>query len=363
MIEPKSEFEREVRKHCEEFGGIGNFHIHGDRAYTRRDDYYKHIGKSISELDRLTLPEKQRLTWALHKGPAFEAECIEERMTRLIEDSLKFGVGKLHTTVDVTHNTKFKSLEIAEKLKEKYKDRIDIKIGAYNPSGFKRKDLAPERFELFEEAARRADFIVALGEKDRAKNHIGERQHNVYTLNLAYKLGKPVHYHVGQENRPTDKGVETLLEDIALVQDIQLMVSPEEFPQIHMVHAISPSCKPRQEFEKIADNMQKRRVGLLCCPRAAISMLQDENYVTPIHNSIAKVWDFAIRGIPSSLGVDNLDDIYVPATSPDVYDDAEDLANYLRFYNPRILAKVLCGAGLDDFDKGTIKRALFDGTA
>jgi len=36
----------------------------------------------------------------------------------------------------------------------------------------------------------------------------------------------------------------------------------------------------------------------------------------------------------------------------------EDLANALRFYNPRILAKLICGYELDDFDKGNIKRNL-----
>jgi hypothetical protein len=138
--QPKSDFETEVRDFCDrEFGGrIVNFHIHGDRAYTRRDKYYAHIGKSVSELSNLTLPEKQRLTWALHNGPAFEPSCIEERMTRLIEESLYFGVRELWTTVDVTYNSKLKSLEVAEKLKQKYVDKLNLKIGAYNPSGFHR---------------------------------------------------------------------------------------------------------------------------------------------------------------------------------------------------------------------------------
>ena len=59
------------------------------------------------------------------------------------------------------------------------------------------------------------------------------------------------------------------------------------------------------------------------------------------------------------MGVDNLDDIYVPASSADVYDEAEDLANSLRFYKPRILAKVLCGEELDPFDRDAIRDSLF----
>jgi len=356
----KSEFEKEVRNFCNtEFGGkIINFHIHGDRAYTRRDKYYAHIGKSVSELSILTLSEKQKLTWALHNGLAFDPECIEERMVKLIEESKKFGVKEMWTTVDVTYNSRLKSLEIAEKLKKDCKGMV-LKIGAYNPSGFRKEDKYKERFELFEEAARRADFLVGLAEKDRNGNHIGERQHNWYMLNLAYGLNKPVHFHVGQENRPGDNTLELLLKDLEDIQDISLRVSPEKFPEVVAVHAISSSCKSEEQFHLTVEKMKERQVGLICCPRAAISMLQDRSIKAPIHNNIARVWDFVVKGVElKGLGVDNLDDIYIPASSADVYDEAEDLANSLRFYKSRILAKVLCGQELDPFDKGTIEQNL-----
>ncbi len=104
--------------------------------------------------------------------------------------------------------------------------------------------------------------------------------------------------------------------------------------------------------------MAERRTSLIACPRAAISMLQHEQEQSYTHNSLAKAWHFALRGVPIRLGVDNLDDIYVPASSADVYDELEDFANALRGYHPRILAKVLSGTRFDDFDKGRIKRAI-----
>jgi len=357
---PKSSFEREVRDFCSQFSGIGNFHIHGDRAYTRRDKFYSHRGLSVSEISRMSLPEKQKLTWVLHSGLAFEPDCIEARMTQMLDESIKYGVKRIFTTVDVTHNTKFTSLEIAERLKKKYVGQIDVKIGAYNPSGFKKRGVADERFDIFEEAAKRSDFLVALAEKDRGGLHMGERQHNWYMLNLAYELDKPVHCHVGQENRASDNTTELLLEDLAMLQDLHLRVSPGDFPEVVAIHAISPSCKSPKELGSLVNNMAERNIKLLCCPRAAISMLQDGSQSVPIHNSIAKVWDFAIGGVKiKGLGVDNLDDIYVSASSADVYDEAEYLVNSLRFDDSRIIAKVLCGEDLDDFDKGTIRRELF----
>jgi len=294
---PKSDFEREVRSFCEEFGGIKNVHVHGDRAYTRRDNFYSMTGNSVSELGKLSLFEKQKLTWALHNGSAFDSECIEERMRRLLIESEHFGVKELWTTVDVTYNTGLKSLEVAEKLKAEFDGRVKLFIGAYNPSGFRKGDEFKGRFELYEEAAKRADFLMGLAEKDRGVKHIGERQHNSYMLQLAYGLQKPVHFHVGQENRSKDKTLELLLKEIEGVQDIHLRVSRDKFPEVVAVHAISSSCVSDKKFNDVALRMVERNVGLICCPRAAISMHQDRKLKVPTHNSIARVWDFAMKGV------------------------------------------------------------------
>ncbi|MBU2616043.1 MAG: hypothetical protein KKC19_02980 [Nanoarchaeota archaeon] len=357
---PKSEFEREVRQYASEFGGIVNVHVHGDRAYTRRDEFYSATGKSISQFGGLTLSEKQRLTWILHNSRAFEEESLLERMGKLLDESISFGVRELSTTVDVTYNTRLKSLEVAERLRDSYSDRIKVRIGAYNPSGFRKGDEHKERFELFEEAAERSDFLVGLAEKDKPEDHIGEAQHNWYILNLAYELKKPVQFHVGQENSPSDKTLELLLTNLEQFQEMQLRISPEDFPQVDAVHAISTSCLQRDEFDFLTGRMADRNVGLICCPRAAISMLQDSFVIAPIHNSIANIWRFAINGVQiRGFGTDNVDDIYIPASSADVYDEAEDVTNSLRFYNPRVIAKVLCGVSLDPFDIAGINKDLF----
>ncbi len=350
----KSDFEEKVLDYCKGFGGLKNTHIHGDRAYTRKDEFYFHIGKSISDLQNISLPEKQKLTWALHKGIAFHPDCIRERGERLLNESIKFGVTELSTTVDITYNTKLKSLEVWEKLKKDYSEKIKVNILAYNPSGFKVRGLDDVRYELFEEGVKRADGLVALAEKDRKEGHLGERQHNLYIASLSHKFQKPAQYHVGQENRPTDRTVEILLEDLAYLQDIHFNESPNVFPKQSMVHAVSPSGKSVEEFNKISDETAKRNISLIVCSRAAISMYQDEKQLANIYNSIAKAWRFIAKGVDVSLGVDNLNDIFVPASSADLYDEAEDFANLLRGYQERLIAKVLCGKKFDDFDRGSL---------
>jgi cytosine/creatinine deaminase len=358
----KSPFEERIREHCDEFGGIKNVHIHGDRAFTREDRFYAGTGKSVAQLGDLTLSAKQELTWALHEGEAFTPESIELRMRRLFDESIKYGVTEIWTTVDVTYNTKLKSLEVALKLKEEYSEKgLKVMIGAYNPSGFRANREHRDRMNLFEDAASQSDFLMGLAEKDRKLGHIGESTHNLDLLSLAAELKKPVHFHVGQENRPTDDTLELLLDCVDHYMDDDV-VPLESVPQISVVHAISTACKSDEEIEITAKRMKDRDIGLICCPRAAISMLQDRTMTAPIHNSIGPLFHFAMQGVRiEGLGVDNLFDIYIPASSPDVYDEVEDLANALRFYDERILAKIACGKPLDNFDRSHISKMLFNG--
>ncbi len=353
--EPKTEFEEKVRGYALKFGGFFNAHCHGDRAFTREDRFYEHVDLSVEDIERLSLRGKQNLVWVVHTGSAFDKECIEERFRRLMEDSLRYGVSKLSTTVDVTYNTKLKSLEIAEKLKKEYTGRLELRIGAYNVAGF--KDSSPERFEIFEEAARRADFLVALAEKDRKPEHIGEHQHNVYILNLGLELGKPVHFHVGQANTILDRTADLLFEDVGWVYDVQHRL--QNYPKNMMVHDISSACYSEKDFKAHCEDVLKYNFGLICCPSAALSMRQDRTQDSPLHNSIARVWDMATKGVPIFLGTDNVNDMFVPSSTPDLFDEIFLLAPALRFNNPRILAKVACGEELDDFDKERIENVLF----
>jgi cytosine/adenosine deaminase-related metal-dependent hydrolase len=354
MVCPKTGYEEEVRRHAQGFGGFFNAHAHGDRAFTYEDVYYTHIATSVSDIERLSLPEKQALVWALHTGSAFQSECLEQRMEGLLRDSIRFGVTRLDTAIDVTYNTQLKSLEVAERLKQRFSGEIDLRLGAYNVAGF--RDSKPERFELFEEAAKRTDFLVALAEKDGKDGHIGEEQHNHYMLNLGLRFGIPVQFHVGQANHPKDRGAELLFQNMHEVYDKTHRLG--EYPRNWLVHDISAACYNTDDFERHCEEIKRFNLGVICCPTAAISMKQDRNTQAPIHNSIARIWDYALRKIPVLLGTDNINDVFVPSSTPDLYDEALVLSHAGRFYNPRILAKIASGTELDDFDRGKIERAM-----
>jgi len=351
----KTDFETEIRSFVREFGGFFNAHAHIDRAFTFDDKYLGHIGKTVSDLSGLTLAEKQDLVGAIHEGKAYEKEDLEERMKKVLDESIGYGVSKLHSCIDTTGSDKIKltALEIALKLKKEYKDKIDFKIGAYNVFGFKKDE--PERWNFFVEAAKKSDFLVGLQERDEREGHIGEEQHVKRILELAYQLKKPAHFHVDQANIPDERRTEILLGGMHNLFDVYYETC--NYPEVWAVHVISPSCYPEDRFLRLCDNLVKYNIGVICCPSAGISMKPMKEKEARIHNAISRIWTMIFRGVNVYLGSDNINDVFVPSSSPDMFDEVLRLADILRFYDTRILAKLAAGKKMNNFDKATIKRA------
>jgi cytosine/adenosine deaminase-related metal-dependent hydrolase len=352
----KTEFEQKIRENVENFGGFYNAHAHIDRAFTHDNKYLAHVGKNVSDLSSMTLSEKQNLVGAIHEGKAYGSEDLKKRMKKVLDESIRYGVTRLDSAIDTTgsDNVKLKALEIALELKEEYKDRIDFKIGVYNIFGFRQDD--EKRWECFEEGAKKADFLVGLQERDERQKHIGEKQHIKRLLDLAYELDKPVHFHVDQENSPDERRSEKLIEVMHSLFDV--CYETNDYPEVWAVHVISPSCYQEDKFSKLCDNLNRYNIGVICCPSAAISMKQHRSKEAPIHNSIARIGDMILKGVKARLGSDNINDVFVPSTSVDMYEEVRCLSDSLRFYNQWVLSKLAAGQEMNDFDKGEIKHVL-----
>ena len=308
------------------------------------------------EASSYSLRVKQNLTGDLHRGPAYERDELRCRMEHNLNKMIECGTRRADSFIDVSNdNVGLTALEIALELKEEKKDKIDFRVGAYPIFGF--KDSEPERWELFVEGAKKADYIGSLPERDDKREHprhIGYDENIKRTLALGRELGKPVHYHVDQGNDPHENGTETLVEAVRWLG--QPMDRKE--PSVWAVHAISPSCYSEERFERLMDGMKRSNIGVICCPTAAISMRQLRIYETPTHNSIARVMEMMANEIPVRIGSDNIEDVFLPSTTPSLYDEMIVLSNAIRFYNPDILAKLSTGKGMTDMDRELVNRSL-----
>ncbi len=343
----------EVRKQ----GGLFNAHLHLDRAGTFDDRYLATAHHRVFEDFHVSLQTKHAMIADLHAGPAFDRDDFHQRVTATLEEMHAVGTVRADTMVDVTPDrVGLTGLEWMQQIKVQWADRIDIRLGAYTPFGF--RDSEPHRWQVFEEGARRADFIGCLPEADDTDDypeHIGFEEHCRRVLELAQGTGKMVHVHTDQRFEDSERGTERLVE---AVRRHGAPVAADGEPMIWAVHLVSPSTYDDDRFYRLADAMAELRIGLIACPSAALGMRMLRPLSSPTGNAMPRVLELLSRGVHVRMGSDNIADICSPSTTANLIDEALVLSAALRFYQPEVIAKLLCGEALHQSDRAFVSEHL-----
>jgi len=356
MRRQMTEYFSELCKSIEALGGFFNAHLHLDRSGTFGDTL-KLLQQEASSASHFSLAHKHSLIPLMHESDCYKVEELDQRVRHYLEMMIELGTTRADTVVDVTDDrVGLSALECFLKIKMDLRDRIDFRVGAYSPLGF--RDDQPQRWSLLEKAAERADFIGALPERDdtaRYPEHIGfdESCRRMLVLSVAHK--KPVHIHVDQQNIQYENGTERLLK---IAEDMDIPVEHGSEPYIWLVHVISPSTYQEELFNKLVQGLSDMNMGVICCPSAAISMRQIRQFSSPTFNSIARVLEMLAAGIHVRIGSDNICDITSPAGTVDLLDEVFVLCNALRYYDIEVLAKLAAGARLSKEDMARVRAHL-----
>ena len=340
-------------------GGFHNAHAHWDRADTLCDKYLRHINTTPLEASSLPLSAKQDLTGDLHTGLAYTKDDLEERMVRVMQRCMVYGTTRFDTCIDATPDIADDGLlafNVAMSLKAKFAGTVDIRIAPNPIFGFKE---GSGRWEVFAEAAKRADFLSCLPEKDDGKKdgRIGFRRHIRKVLELGCELHKEVHLHLDQANDPNEAGTETLIEGLRWLDQPQ--IPNHKGPVVWVIHMISPSGYSEARYAKLIDDLLTNNIGVIVCPTAAISMRQLRPINAPLHSSIARVMELVKRRVPVRLGTDNICDVYVPQGDGDMLTEIKMAGHAVRFHIPYVWAKLGAGVALKNVDRATVGRVLY----
>ncbi len=349
----------------EKLGGFYNGHAHIDRGDTLDGKYLRHINITPLEAANLPLRAKQSLTGDLHRGVAYTEDDLRERMAKLIRRLINYGTTRLATCIDATPDIAENGLlafRVASELKKQFAEEIKIALGPNPIFGFKE---GSGRWEVFAEAAKSADFLSALPEKDDFRGlkdregRVGFRKHLRMVLELACELKKEVHIHLDQTNDPTETGTETLVEGLRWIDQPQ--IPGHQGPVVWAIHMISPSSYDEARFTSLNDGLLEAEinVGVIVCPTAAFSMRQLRPVEVPMHNSIARLLELCKRRVPVLLGSDNICDVFVPQGDGDMLTEIKMGGHGLRFAPPHVWAKLGAGIPLNEVDRTTIGETLY----
>lgn len=358
LMMPVGDFGEMVHESVLKYGGYVNEHAHLDRASTLNPNYLEHYGITPLQATSATLKIKQSLTGKLHEGRAYsEQEDLEKRIRKYLDRMIRLNVRRVISFIDATSDIGLSAIKIALALKDVYSSKIDFKIAAHPIFGFKEEFVSGKsRWGVFEEACGMVDVVGALPERDDRPGGIGFDKHLRKVINLGQKLRKPVHIHTDQSNDPRENHTLDVIEAVRWLGPIENNV-PDR-PAVWCVHVISPSSYPEDKFKKMVEGLVKFNIGVICCPRAALSMRQNRAIKVPMHNSIARVLEMAYAGVPIMFGTDNIADMYVPTGSGGMLEEVLHFADDARFYSPEILAKFASGTQLNQSDTEKIRKHL-----
>ncbi|MBL9114882.1 MAG: hypothetical protein JNJ83_07715 [Verrucomicrobiaceae bacterium] len=337
-----SPFYRELDDEVRRLGGYLNAHTHLDRAGTMDQRYWRDVGLRVEDTSYISLHEKHRLIYEVHRGPAYDQDDLTARVSAHLQVMQDVNTRRVDTLADVTADrVGLTALQTMLQIKKDWADKIDLRVACYSPLGFPADE--PERWELFQEGTKLADFISALPESDELSEypgHIGFEEHCRRMLALSAEHGKMIHVHTDQRNEPGESGTERLLEVMRQEGHGQSMT---EEPRVWVVHMVSPATYDEARHQRLMENMLELGVGLISCPSAAIGMRQLRPLMTPTTNSIPRVLEMIAAGIPVRLGSDNISDMCSPSTTADLTDEVFTLSAAIRYYNPELLASLACG--------------------
>ncbi len=302
-----------------ERGGWVNAHSHIDRAYI--------LTKENFHLSNSSLQQK----WAL--PDQFKAKAtvddIYNNMARATEAMMNQGVQAIGTFIDVDPVIEDKAIKAAQKLRENYQDKIQIKFINQVVKGV----LDPEARKWFDIGAEFCDIIGGLPEKDAGH----EAEHLDVLFEAAKKNGgKMLHVHIDQYGLPGQRDTELL---------VQKTVEHGYQGKVVAVHGISIAAQPQEYRLKLYQQMKAAGVMLVTCPLAYIASHRSEE-LAPLHNSIAPVEEMIEAGITVSLGCDNIHDMYMPFADGDMWSEMRVLLEACYIRDLDVLANIATTNGL-----------------
>lgn len=356
MKERSPWFER-LRRETTALGGLYNAHLHLDRAGTLDDRYLSTANFSILANSHVSLSKKHRLIGNIHAGPAYDRDDLERRIDETISLMVEAGTAFADTMVDVTADrVGLSALRLMRDIAGKWQERISVKAAAYSPLGF--RDDEPERWRVFEDGVKEADFIGCLPEaddRDHYPDNIGFEEHCVRMLDLARRHGKMLHVHTDQRNEAGERGTERLLD---VMRGHPGPTSADGAPLVWAVHMISPSTYDEPRHRRMIDAMLELNVGVITCPSAAIGMRQLRPLLSPTYNSIPRILELVAAGVYVRVGSDNIADICSPSTTADLLDEMFVLSAALRYYETDLLATLAAGRRATDEQRGVLREHL-----
>ena len=299
-------------KEVDNLGGFKPLHAHLDKSNIITP-------KLLAEAQRASMQDK----WYLYRSlkEKYTYQDVYNRAEKSLHLLIKQHIIYVRTFVDADKIVGQMCIDALRQLKEDYKDVIDIDIAIQPLEGV----IDSQSRRAFEKACSKADYVGGLPSRDQ-----DSAEHLRILFDIANKYNLPVDIHADQLNSPLEKETE-------LVINIKKECAFKN--KVNTVHSISLSCHPKEYQKHIANELYNNDIGVIVCPSAALSMIP-QPYQAPVHNSIAPLKLLIDSGVQVGLGIDNINDLFMPLVDANMWFECRLLMEATRFYDLEKIVKV-----------------------
>ena len=307
-----------IQRRVIDHGGWVNTHAHFDRAFS--------FNLADWSLSSSSLQHKWEYVDQLKRNSS--VADIRARMEQAVELMLAQGCRNACTFIDIDEVVGDKALQAGKDVAQAYSNDMNLLLANQVLKGV--MDSSAQKW--FDYGAAEVDILGALPARDSGQ----EAEHLDYVLHSASELGKPVHAHVDQLNDNRETETELLA---------RKTIEHGMEGRVCAVHGLSLAAHERPYRERVYKLLKAADISVICCPVAWIDHKRSEQ-LQPQHNSLTPVDELLEFGINVALGTDNIEDIYKPLGTGELWRELWLLMEALEIYDLDALVNIATSNGL-----------------
>lgn len=259
-----------------------NGHLHLDKVYTLQmagEDALKEytgggMGGAMTGIER-----------AADFKSSYDQSWIIPNVRKACDLAIKYGNTHIRAFADVDTKARLEGVGALLKMREEYKDRIELQVVAFPQDGIAREPGAKELVRRALEMG--ADVVGGIPWIEFTKED--EQDHVDSMCSLAREFDKPISMLLDDVGDMEERTLEMLCKQ-AIAMGWQGRVTAQ--------HCRAMELYPENYFRKLVSLLKKAGVGLVSDPHTG-----------PL---AARVKDLLAAGVPVALGQDDIQDAYYP---------------------------------------------------
>ena len=293
--------------------GFVNIHCHMDKCLTGA--WAKVWGGSESG-------SPQAIPSATEVKKSFTEADIVDRASRALESSVLAGTTALRAFADVDTVGGLLAVKSILKVKERFKEVIDVQVVAFPQEGIVRDEGTEELLEKAVESG--ADVVGAMPWYERSREDA--ERHTDIALELAKKYDKEVHALIDDNSDPSSRNIEYLL---------RRAIEEGHSGRVAASHCRGGLDSPDERYAKRIYGLA-REAGLTVVENSHVSLfMYGRTDRHPVRRGVTRVKEFLREGVNVAAGQDDIDDPYYPFGDGDMLEVAFVMCHAAHLGSPQ----------------------------